>query len=146
MTKNGGEGGAEEQQGQAREQGAAVGSALLGTRGRLHPRVSQVLTEGTHHACGDGEGCGGRYEALTASTSMESQSPPLNDHRIIVMLFYHQIITPRNVLWEACCHLKRPFLTTWEGQADPPKEGTLDNSTAFLFFVGGEERVAFKPH
>lgn len=77
---------------------------------------------------------------------MEIQSLPLNDHRIIVMLFYHQIITPRNVLWEACCHLKRAFLTSWEGQADLPKKGTLDNSTASLFFILGEERVAFKPH
>lgn len=123
-----------------------MGSALLGTRGRLHPRVSQVFTEGTHHAYGDGEGCGERNEALTAAASMEIQSLPFNNDRIIVMLFCHQIITPRNVLWEACCHLKRAFLTSWEEQADLPKEGTLDNSIASLLFVGGEERVVFKPH
>lgn len=122
-----------------------MGSALLGTCGRLHPRVSQVLTEGTHHAYGDGEGCGKRNEALTASASMEIQSPPFNSDRIIVMLFYYRIITPRNVLWEARCHLKRAFLTSWEEQADLPKEGALDNSVASLLFVGGEERVAFKP-
>lgn len=123
-----------------------MGSALLRTRGRLHPRVSQVLTEGAHHAYGDGEGCGERNEALTAAASMEIQSLPFNNDRIIVMLFYHQIITPRNVLWEARCHLKRVSLTSWEEQTDLPKEGTLDNSIASLLFVGGEERVAFKPH